>query len=355
MSMQRYQHGGNIWDKPEPLAWHDFSANINPWGPPPAMLNAISLALPAINRYPDPQACAATTKVAAYLQVPPQNLLLTNGGLAGLELLVNHLRPAAAAICQPTFVEYERLCRMQHIPVTHLHCLHQRREFRVPQAELKPIIPGTMVFLCNPVNPTGSLTDHEQIAELLQTVEARSSHLLLDEAFIDFIPGASARQMALADKHLLIAGSLTKLFAIPGLRLGYIIADADLITELRPQQTPWSLNLLAQAAAQTLPDLSCFVQDSLEQIRLARAELVTGLHQLDIPTLPAHANFLLADLQGWGLTAAELNQRLHNKCIQVRDCSNFIGLDGYFARIAVLTPTANRRLLNSLEEIKCGI
>ncbi len=355
MSRQRYQHGGNIWDKPQPLAWLDFSANINPWGPPQAMLDAISLALPALNHYPDPQATAATNAVAAYLQVPRENLLLTNGGLAGLELVVNYLQPAAAAICQPTFVEYERLCHLHEVPVNNLHCLQQRREFRLPREELQTISSGSLVFLCNPVNPCGTLVDLGQIQELLQTVKARSSRLLLDEAFIDFIPGASARQIALTDEHLLIAGSLTKLFAIPGLRLGYLIGSASLVEELRYRQTPWSLNLLAQAAAKTLPTLSDFVQDSLKRITAAREELINGLSQLKITALPSQANFLLVDFQSWGLTASAINNRLHDKRMQIRDCSNFVGLDDCFARIAVLSPTANRRLLASLEEIKCGI
>lgn len=355
MTMGRYQHGGRIWDKPEPLQWLDFSANINPWGPPPEMLQAISAALPTLNRYPDPQARAATGAVATYLQVPEQNLLLTNGGLDGLELLVSYLRPPAAVICQPAFVEYERLSRLYAIPVSNLVCLHGRREFQLPMEQLKQLAPDTLVFLCNPSNPCGSLLERSQVQQLLQTVVARSGRLLLDEAFVDFVPGVSARQLALTNDRLLVAGSLTKLFAIPGLRLGYLIGTADLIEELRSRQTPWSLNLLAQEAAKTLPALARFVQDTQRQIELARQELSDGMSQMGIAVIPSRVNFLLADFSAWGLTAQALNQQLLARRMQVRDCSNFVGLDGYFARVAVLAPEANRRLLDALRSIKCGI
>ena len=356
MSEQRYRHGGNIWDKPDPLGWLDFSANINPWGPPPALLAAIQRALPAINRYPDPQARAATTAVATYLQVPPENVLLTNGGLSGLELLISYLRPCAASICQPTFVEYERLCRLYGITVTNLPCLQQRRQFRLPLAALSALPSQSLVFLCNPVNPTGSLSNPVEIAHLQQLLRPSGSRLILDEAFIDFAPAAaSARQLALSDPELLIAGSLTKIFAIPGLRLGYLVANAHLIAALRQRQTPWSLNLLAQVAAETLPCLTGFVQASRCHIGQARAELVAALQQLGIGVLPSQANFLLLDLQEWGLTAQELNQRLYAKRIQIRDCSNFVGLDGYYGRIAVSKPEDNHRLVQALEEIKCGM
>lgn len=355
MSMERYQHGGNIWNQDEPLKWLDFSANINPWGPPAEMIRAIKDALPAVNRYPDPLARSATAAVATYLQVPAENLLLVSGGLAGLELLVNHLRPAAAVICQPAFVEYERLSRLHAIPVHHLVCLRQRCEWHLSEEQLSQIVSDALVFLCNPSNPCGALLKREQVKQVLQLVAAHSGRLLLDEAFIDFVPAASARQLALSNERLLVAGSLTKLFAIPGLRLGYLIGTSDLIAELRKRQTPWSLNLLAQAAAEVLPSLTGFVTDSQQRIAQARTELTAGLTRLGITVLASQVNFLLADFLPLGLTARAVNQQLMDSHIQMRDCSNFVGLDEHFARVAVLTPASNQRLLACLEPIACGI
>lgn len=352
--MERYQHGGNTWDKPDSLQWVDFSANINPWGPPAALLEAIAAVLPTISRYPDPQATQATAAVATYLQVPPENLLLTNGGLAGLELLIRQLRPPAALICQPGFVEYERLCRLQSIPTGNLLCWHERQRWQVPEAELAQLSPGSLLMLCNPSNPCGALLTVEQVAHLHQRVRAQRSRLLVDEAFIDFAPEQSIRQLALTESDLLVAGSLTKLFAIPGLRLGYLLGTAPLIRELRSQQTPWSVSLLAQEAAKTVPDLADFVSDSLEQIAGAKQELSDELCQLDLRVLPSAVNFLLLDLQSWQRTAAELNSRLRPERLQLRDCSNFMGLDPYYARVAVLRPEDNRRLVSCLRSQRPG-
>jgi len=349
--MERYQHGGNTWDRPDPLRWLDFSANINPWGPPAEMLEAVAAALPSINRYPDPKAEQATMAVAAYLQVPAENLLLTNGGLGGLELLIRRLAPGAALICQPGFVEYERLCRLQGIPTDSLLCWHEREHWQGPEAELAQLSAGSLLLLCNPVNLTT-----EQVERLLQCLRATGSRLLVDEAFIDFAPEHSVRSLALTDPDLLVAGSLTKLFAIPGLRLGYLVGTADLITELRSQQTPWSVSLLAQAAARTVPALTDFVRDSLERIAGAKQELRDGLQQLGIRALPSAANFLLLDLQPWQVTAAEINSRLTPERVQLRDCSNFVGLDPFYARAAVLRPEDNLRLIASLRSARsrCG-
>jgi threonine-phosphate decarboxylase len=352
--MERYQHGGNIWDKPEPLLWLDFSANINPWGPPAPLLQAVQTAIGDLHRYPDPKAQAATQAVADYLRVPTENLLLTNGGLAGLELLISQLRPSAAAVCQPAFVEYERLTRLYGIPVSHWLCWQARQSWQLPKRHLSELQPDTLVFLCNPSNPCASLLPPAAVEQLLQQIASRGGRLLLDEAFIDFVPGGSARQLALHDANLLIAGSLTKLFAIPGLRLGYVLATAELIAELRRRQGPWSLNLLAQAAAGSLPQPQQFVQDSLCRIQAEREKLAAGLHALGIGVAPSEVNFLLLDFREWGLTAAEINRLLQPYRLQLRDCGNFVGLDPYFARTAVLAQSANQQLLNGLRALRCG-
>ena len=290
--------------------------------------------------------------VAAYLQVPPENLLLTNGGLAALELLIRQLDPKTALVCQPGFVEYERLCRLQGIPTGNLLCWHERERWQVPEAELAQLSTGSLLLLCNPVNPCGAALTTEQVERLLQHLRTSGSRLLVDEAFIDFAPEHSVRSLALTEPDLLVAGSLTKLFAIPGLRLGYLVATTAMIAELRSQQTPWSVSLLAQAAARTVPTLTDFVRDSLERIAGARQKLRDELQQLGIRALPSAANFLLLDLQPWQVTAAEINSRLQPERVQLRDCSNFVGLDPFYARVAVLRPEDNHRLVASLRSVR---
>ena len=173
--------------------------------------------------------------------------------------------------------------------------------------------------------------------------------MALDEAFIDFVEEASAKVFLRRFPRLIILRSFTKFFAIPGLRLGYLLAAPDLIESLAALQEPWSVNTLAQAAGRAcLADLD-YMDQTRAFVAAAREFLLAGLKALPgLTPFQGHANYLLVriDLPGW--TARRLREALLPRGIIIRDASNFTGLDPRYFRLAVRRPEDNQRLLTAL-------
>jgi threonine-phosphate decarboxylase len=174
---------------------------------------------------------------------------------------------------------------------------------------------------------------------------------VLDEAFMDFREGESAKGLIAESGGGIVLRSMTKFFAIPGLRLGYAIGHVDVIRQCADQLEPWSVNTPAQiAGVASLADAG-YRERTVRYVSTERDALVQGLADLPgLATFPSAANYLLVEMQN-GFTAAALKSRLLEKRILIRDCANFQGLDGRYFRVAVRTGEENRRLLDALGEV----
>lgn len=347
-----YPHGGNVWLKPDPHAWLDFSANINPLGMPEDMKRALKAAHADIGLYPDPYAGHAARSVSRHLGIEPQNLLLTNGGIDALRIAAAHFKYGHCVLPVPSFCEYKRFAVNSGAHIDYVEASKRDGEYAADLERVQKMArPDSLIFLCNPANPSGSAIKKEDMLHFLSFAEKLGAYTVIDEAFIDFCPEFSVRKDISGFENAVIAGSLTKFFAIPGLRLGYLCANPKAIEDIKRTMPPWSLNAFAQAAAGTTGATEEYAQKTRRLIENNRRYLAGQLSLSGFFVYASHANYLLADATALHLTGAELNRRLADHRIMVRDCSGFMGLDAYHIRVAVKGRKDNERLVSAINSV----
>jgi len=336
----------------------DFSADINPLGPPPCVRTVITRHLEEIQRYPDPEAQALREAIAEFHQIPVDTVLPGNGA-AELISLLGRLRPMTkAVIVVPTFSEYAWVTEHGGGTVEEI-LTHEQNQFALEVGE-DPwgdrLADAEVVFLCNPNNPTGTVVPRAEVLRIAERCRQAGALFVVDEAFVDFterpeqvsiLPDALQQY-----DHVVVLRSLTKSFAIPGLRLGYLVAHETLVQALRALQPPWPLNTFALAVGAQLFKETAYLRQSRDLLARWR-EQFRGLLQI-VPMLtafPSHANFFLCKLPMARQTSAELTQQLAARGLLIRNCDTFRGLEpGRFIRLAVRMPDENARLARALQE-----
>jgi threonine-phosphate decarboxylase len=321
----------------------DFSQNINPLGAPRRALEAARGAIfKEAGRYPDLGYTRLRGALAAYLGVSAESIVPTNGGAEALFLAARAAGTGGKAlVLEPTFSEYAAAARASGMePVRRVS---RRREggFRWDPTSLEDLEGVSVVFLCNPNNPTGDALGYSEVLEVAVRVKEAGAVLVVDEAFADFVPGISVA--AMVDEGLWVARSLTKFFAIPGLRLGCLVCDqAERVQALQPS---WPVNAVAAAAGiAALGDLG-FAEASVAEVARLRKELFGALDALaGLQPFPGAANFLL--IQG----PDELPGRLARRGVLVRGCGPFYGLGPQYFRVAVRGAEQNGRLVAAIKE-----
>jgi threonine-phosphate decarboxylase len=320
----------------------DFSQNINPFGPPPQALEAAQRALFEEScRYPDLEYRELREGLARYLDVPPENVVPTNGGAEALFLAAGAARAGRALVLEPTFSEYAAAARASGREVVRRLGRRPEDGFRLDHAALGDLRGISVVFLCNPNNPTGESLDPGEVLGVADRVREAGALLVVDEAFADFVPGISVGGMV--GEGLWVARSFTKFFAIPGLRLGCLVChDAEHVRRLQPS---WPVNAVAAAAGIAAVGDEGFSAVSVAEVARLRNELCRALDALPgLQAYPGAANFLL--VRGpEGLAA-----RLARRGLLVRGCGPFKGLGPGFFRVAVRGEAENGRLISALRE-----
>lgn len=354
------EHGGNLLEASvryglAPREFLDFSANINPLGPPKGVFRAVLSALESMTAYPDPHCRSLRTMISRFVGVRPENIIVGNGAAELIGLYVDYIKPERVVVIEPTFSEYSRAALIRSIPVATLY-LSKHSGFRIDSQEVcSRIRRGDLLFLCNPNNPTGNLLDPQALVHIIETAESVGARILVDESFIDFLDKVEEYSLVnkgLAIGSLMVIRSFTKFFAFPGLRLGYGVGTQDLINDLWEVKDPWSVNSLAQEAGiAALQDLE-FREKTLMLVSRERAFLLEGMAKIrHLTPYPSSANFILVAIDTSGPAASQVRDSLGLQGILVRDCSNFPGLNPFFFRIAVRDREANTRLLSGLRRV----
>ncbi len=352
-----FDHGGNIFTMARQLGTQatriaDFSASINPLGLSPLVRQAIIAALDSLVHYPDANHQELKEALADYHGVSPAAIVVANGSTELIYRLPALIKGQRALIVSPAFSEY-RHALDQHHWEAHPFILPAASGFELDLDVLERTLGKgyDALYLCNPGNPSGRFYPLAIIERVYNLCRASGTFLVLDEAFMDFCEYASAKQLIATADNAVVLRSMTKFFAIPGLRLGYAIASEALAARLDAMGAPWSVNTLALAAGVAALRDAEHSRRTIEFIQEERAWLVEQLSRFPALTVyPSDANFLLVELTA-GLTAAELRERLLQYGILIRDCANFTGLTPHFFRIAVRTREENERLLGGLEQI----
>ncbi|MBJ6725418.1 threonine-phosphate decarboxylase CobD [Geomesophilobacter sediminis] len=350
-----HEHGGNVFAVARSLGVPaerivDFSASINPLGMAPGVREVLADCFDRLLHYPDKHAFELKERLAAYHGIASEQVCVANGSTELIHLLPRLLPGKRALIVAPAFAEYESALRRADWDVEYL-VLDSRNDFRLPLSALQDKLERCdLLFLCNPANPTGALVPETEIAEIVQLCAAAGAFFVLDEAFMDFCEGDSAKAVLLRSGRGIVLRSMTKFFAIPGLRLGYAIADAGLVERLEEAGAPWSVNTAAQLAGIASLQDGEYRERTRRFIAAERSRMAAAIDALGwARTFSSAANYLLVELRN-GMTAAALKERLLRHGLMIRDCANFHGLDARFFRVAVRLKEENDRLLVALAE-----
>lgn len=345
--MRRYEHGGNIYAQPG--VRFDFSVNTNPAGLPPQVREALASEMDRFVRYPDPDCGELRRALALHHGCAAECILCGNGAADLIFRLCAYLKPRKALVPAPTFSEYERSVRlfggtMEEFP------LSREDGFTLPDRFPDQIGPDVdLVFLCTPNNPTGVLTSPDLIRRTAERCRQIGALLLVDECFLPFTVGPSVLPLLEEYPNLLILRAFTKLYAMAGLRLGYLLGDPGLLERIAPFGPHWAVSVPAQTAG--LAALAAepeWTETTRTLIRAERDFLTEGLSRLGVTVFPSAANFLLLE------SGLPLYPLLRERGILVRNCSNFTGLDERHIRVAVRSPEENQALLRAIEEVLHG-
>lgn len=355
--LEVFGHGGDLLTAsaqfglaPESLL--DFSANINPLGPPPGVLEKLREALlPTVITYPDPGHRGLVSRLAERLELEPECLVIGNGAAENMALALQAFMPRRVGVVEPCFSEYARLAAKFGAEVIAIYGEEERNFKAAPEQVVQLLSRCELVFIGQPNNPNGVQYTREELKCFAEAGERYGTLLVMDEAFIDFIP---ERQRQSLEKEISVYGnlilirSMTKFYAIPGLRLGYAIAHPDRAAAMRSKQVTWSVNGLALLAGEAcLSADESYIRATLSLIDKQRAFLRKGLAELGCRTWPGEVNFLLVRLpSGW--TAEAMQGRLGERGIMVRSCAMYPGLGPADIRIAVKDEAACHRLLEEL-------
>lgn len=345
-------HGGDIYTYEAAYgeAPLDFSANINPMGMPVAVRAAARDAIERAAYYPDP-ACTALRGAVGRREGLPADQLLCGNGAADLIYRFAYAAGAKnALVCAPTFSEYA-LAFAAVGSAVHTHRLQEAEGFRVTEAILPALSGMDALCLCNPNNPTGLPIVPEVLDAILEACAQRGIYVLLDECFVDFLEEPQRHtKMGWLARHprLIVLKALTKLYAMPGLRLGYAAcADTALLARIEKAGAPWSVSVPAQAAGIAAMEDAIYAVQTRAWVQDERAFMKQMLGQLGLSPM-GEANFLLFKAR------AGLADALREEGILVRDCANFDGLGEGWVRIAIRQRAENMRLLTRLSRCLHG-
>jgi threonine-phosphate decarboxylase len=331
-------HGGNLFAVAREHGWDwrdvlDFSASINPLGPAPGVRQAICQAIDRIAHYPEREPMRLCGVLASRWSVEENQVLPGNGATELIFFLSRLFAGLPVTLALPVFSEFHR-------------AFGQARTADLMDTATWPR--EGLLVLTRPANPTGwTLT----LDTLRSYLESTHHPVLVDESFLEFSGLRSACSLLAQHPQLAILRSLTKFYALPGLRIGALVGSTEAAQQWREQREPWQVNVLAEDAALAALRDSDHATQSLEFVRIERAWLFERLGSIEgVAPVASDANFLYVRT---GYPAQALCCFLLSRKILIRNCTDWPGLSGEAVRIAVRQRHENERLLEAWGEFKC--
>ena len=334
---------------------YDFSVNINPLGMPIAVERTIAgMSNADFSNYPEIHAESTTAILAKAHSLPPETILLGNGSTELFLWIILSRSPKKAHIIAPCYSGYAEICHAAGIKVEIAKFARPQDCFQV---DLESIDYSgiELIFIATPNNPTGTIIPKEQILSTAQ--KNPDTFFVIDESFVDFLPESnSIMSSPQLPANIAVVKSLTKFFAIAGIRLGMLYSTPETVAKFAKRRLPWSVNSLAQKIAPFLYADNDYILNTRSKICELRKELSANLATIKgIKVFPANANFILCQLtapsEAIQINVLELQKKLLQHGIMIRSCSDVPGLNDSFFRIAVLSKENNDILINHLNAI----
>ena len=296
--------------------------------------------------YPEPDAGSFVEVVARHHGISSENVIAGNGATELFYLIAHAFAGARTCLPIPSFTEYEDACslykhRLSFILFSEWESTPEKMEEVCPEPEL--------MFICNPNNPDGRIWELDQIRNLLRRHPQMT--LVVDESFIDFAPSARPAEALLEQyPNLLVIHSMTKNFAIPGLRLGYLLGNKQLISRIKKFKQPWSINALAIEVGKYLLTQGEKLLPDTQHLLYRKQTFMTALQKIPgFRPQPSATSFFLVETD-WNST--DLKHTLIEKYrLLIRDASNFRGLNEHYFRVNTLTDFKNDLLIKALQEL----
>lgn len=358
---RRFVHGGNISATGRNLAINerellDFSANINPLGLASRLKDCLQQNFWRLEHYPDPENKEAIEALSKYHHCSLEELVLGSGAAELFQLLCLVLKPRRVVTIEPTYSGYAFAASLYGIEYFGIEGDPEKPfDFLSPIRQLQN---GDLFFFCNPNNPTGRYSTREEVDVLVGACKEAGVTLVLDESFCDFLPDCVAPKSYIDEHnipvHVIVVRSLTKILAVPGLRLGYLRADKRYARAIWSKRDPWSVNALAIEAAKLYPELTAYLKDTRIMVQNENRYLKRALLECShLRVVSGEVNFLFISLHSdW--TATEICGQLLLSRIMVRNCNSFPRLDEKYIRIAVRKHEENIQLIKALAELDGG-
>jgi L-threonine-O-3-phosphate decarboxylase len=340
-------HGGEIYDKNIDL---DFSININPLGMPTNIIEALKLAIPLCESYPDSQSTELKELLADRFHLPKDMFVIGNGAADIIYRLAQALKPRKALLISPTFVEYERALQSIDCDIE-FYNLKAENNFMLDEDYIVRLQASSnidVVFICNPNNPVGKLYPKKYIDFIIELCEEKGIMCIVDESFMDF--AVESAKYSVIDriktyKNLFILSTLTKMYAIAGIRIGYLMtSNFKLIEKINNVSQPWAVSIFAQKAGVAALKNINWAKDTALYVKTEREWLSTNLSILGYKVYDSDVNYILFQ----GTNYNDLYEQLLKQRILIRHCNNFRGLNKTFYRIAVRTRNENENLIKCI-------
>lgn len=351
-------HGGDIHSLARrlgtaPEAILDMSSNVNPLGPPAGLVAHLRDRLDDILALPQADAADAVFAFASRHGLSPDRVVAGNGTTQLIHDLPLALRSRRALIVAPTYADYADACALHGTAAT-LFPLIPEENFLPDVDRLAHAMAGhDLAFLCNPNNPTGRLLDGDALERLAARIP--NTRLIVDESYLAFAPDGERHSLLGRDiPNVAVLHSMSKLFRIPGLRIGFLAGPASIVRDMARYRQPWCLNAMAQRAVVWLmsrpAETDAFTADTRRYLAEQRASMTAALSAIDgLTVYESVTSFLLLRLPD-GLSAAGAWEGMAGRGILIRNCANFAGLSDRFIRISLKDPEANRRVVETLAE-----
>lgn len=346
-------HGGDIYSLADDLKVArrniiDFSVSTNPLGVSNKVKAALRKNLKFLDRYPDTSCRSLKKLISLKSEIPVDNILIGNGSTELIYLIIRALKPTRVLLLAPTFSEYESALTMYSHNECALLFLIQKSEegFAINVKEYMEQMEGcTMAFLCNPNSPTATFLEKNEVLKIANHAREIGCVLVVDEAFVDFLPEISIKNEVACNPYLIVLHSLTKFYALSGLRIGAMYFHNRFQEAFNAQKEPWSVNILAEVAGIAALKDKQYIRRTFEFLKLEKSYIEKKLKKLGIYYYPSKTNYyLLKDDR-----SPQFYEQLRQRGILVRDCSNYRGLSSEYLRIAVKGRKENAALFRNMQ------